>query len=147
MTDITENLHGVLQNIVRNRNTIAGNLKQVDQAVSQLDEVSLGSIKQLLAKWEHPQAVGQFINAVAQKDSINRALGEMDTAIAVLQTAADDEAFQLQAQAQLAANEAAAASPPLPAAGQSGAPAPADQGTAAGSPPASDVPAVPAQAN
>lgn len=125
MADITENLHGVLQNIVRNRNAVATNLKQVDQAVAQLDEASLGSIKQLLAKWEHPQAVGQFINAVAQQEGLNKAAAEMDTAIAVLQTAADDEAFQLQAQAQLAANEQAAASPPLPVAGQSGESAPA----------------------
>lgn len=132
MADITENLHGVLQNIVRNRNAVANNLKQVDQAVSQLDEESLGSIKQLLKKWEHPQAVGQFINAVAQQEGLSKAAAEMDTAIAVLQTAADDEAFQLQAQAQLAANEQAATAPPLPAAGQSSAPAPADQNTATG---------------
>lgn len=132
MSDITENLHGALQNIVRNRNAIATQLKQVDQAVTQLDEASLGSIKQLLSKWEHPQAVGQFINAVAQQESYIKSLGEIDAAIAVLQTAADDDAFQLQAQAQLAANQEAAASPPLPATGQSSAPAPADQNVVTG---------------
>lgn len=131
MSDITENLHGVLQNIVRNRNSVAQNLKAVEAAVSQLDEDSLGAIKFLLSKWEHPQAVGQHINAVAQLDGLTKAAAEMDTAIAVLQTAADDDAFQLQAQAQLAANQQAAASPPLPAAGQSGESAPASEVTGA----------------
>lgn len=125
MADITENLDGVLQNIVRNRNAVAQNLKTVEAAVSQLDEESLGWIKNLLRKWEHPQAVGQHINAVAQLDGLTKAAGEMDAAIAVLQTAAVDEAFQLQAQAQLTANEAARNAPPLPAAGQSSGPAPA----------------------
>ena len=127
--DISENLAGVLGNIVRNRAQVETNRKQVATAVGQLDEVSLASIKQLLNKFEHPQAISQFVNAVVQAEGLDRAAAEMDTAIAVLQAAADDDSFILQAQAQLEANDAAANSP-LSAAGQSGESAPADQGNA-----------------
>lgn len=123
--DINENLSGLLGNLTRNREAAAKNLKQAEGAVSQLDDASLTSIRQLLTKWEHPQAIGQFINAVIQADGLKKAVAELDTALAVLQTAAADDAFLADAQAQLTANQSGTNNNPLPAAGQSGAPAPA----------------------
>ncbi len=123
--DINENLPGLLGNLTQNRAAIAKNLAQAEQAVSQLDAESLASIQQLLAKWQHPQSVGQFINALAQAEGLKKALGELDTAVAVLQAASADDAFLADAQAQLTANETGTNANPLPAAGQSGASAPA----------------------
>jgi prophage DNA circulation protein len=122
--DINQNLTDVLNNIARNRSAVEKNLEAADKAVSQLDDDSLAAINLLLNKFEHPQSVTQFVNAVAQKIGLRKAADEMDTAIAVLQTAVDDETFQAQAQAQLTANLAVATNP-LPAAGQNSQSAPA----------------------
>lgn len=118
MSDITDNIHSVLQNITQNKQQALMAQKASAQAVGQLDDESRKSIDQLLSKFEHPQAIAQFVQAVAQFEGLNKALADMDAAIAVLQIAADDDAFQQQAQAQLAANIVAASSPLL-AAGQS----------------------------
>jgi hypothetical protein len=117
--DISLNLPGLLGNLQRNRDAVGKNLAQAEQAISQLDAESAASIKQLITKWEHPQSLSQFINAFIQVEGLKKAAAELDTAIAVMQTAAADEAFQADAQAQLTANQTGANSNPLPAAGQS----------------------------
>ena len=126
MSDINTALPGLLGNITKNREQVEKNLAQCRQAVSQLDEESLASITQLVKKWEHAQSITQFINAYVQQEGMQTAAREMDAAIAVLQTAMDDDVFATQAQAQMDANERIANSP-LPSAGQSLESAPADQ--------------------
>jgi hypothetical protein len=125
MMDITTALPGLLSNISRNREQAEKNLVQCRQAMSQLDEESLASIRQLVKKWEHAQSITQFVNAYVQQEGMQTAAREMDAAIAVLQTAMDDDVFATQAQAQMDANERIAS--PLPSAGQSLESAPADQ--------------------
>jgi hypothetical protein len=124
--DITKSLPGLLGNITRNREQVEKNLAICRQAVVQIDDESMASIKQLLKKWEHPQSVNQFVSAVVQLEGMETASREMDAAIAVLQTAMDDDTFATQAQAQLDVN-ARMANNPLPAAGQADSSAPADQ--------------------
>lgn len=133
--DISTNLASLLGTLSRNRDAVAKNLKQAEQAISQLDDASLASIRQLLAKWEHPQTIGQFVNALTQADGLQKAIAELDTALAVLQTASDDEDFLADAQSQLEANAAGTNSNPLPAAGPSCEPAATAQvsGTGMGS--------------
>lgn len=126
---INENLAGVLGNIVRNRTQVENNLKQVRAALSQLDDESKASISQLLKKFEHPQAIAQFIQAFAQNEGLAKAALEMEAAIAVLQTAVLDPAIVEKAEEWATAN-AEAANSPLPPAGQSGA---SDPAAAAGS--------------
>ena len=123
--DITQNLAGLLGNLQRNREAVGKNLAQAELAVQQLDEASLASIKQLIDKWEHPQSLNQFFNAYIQAEGLKKAVAELDTAVAVIQTAIADDAFQADAQAQLTANQNGANVSPLPPAGQGGAPAPA----------------------
>jgi hypothetical protein len=136
MTDISKTLPNALTNLTRNREQVEINRKKVQQAISQLDDASTASIKQLLAKFEHAQAVTQFVNAFVQLEALNGAAGDIDALIAVVQIALDDDSVSAQAQAQLAANEGAL-NAPLPSAGQTVASAPVDQ-TAAQSP-ASDA--------
>jgi hypothetical protein len=130
--DIAKNLPGLLGNLVRNREQVELNRKKVKQAISQLDEESLASIKQLLDKFEHVQSVTQFVTVFVQNEQLDKAAEEMDAAIAVVQTAMDDDKVAQQAQAQAAANEAAR-NAPLSSAGQTVASAPADQAAAGGS--------------
>jgi hypothetical protein len=127
--DITKSLPGLLGNITRNREQVEKNLAICRQAVVQIDDESMASIKQLLKKWEHPQSVNQFVSAVVQLEGMETAAREMDAAIAVLQTAMDDDVFATSAQAQLDANERIKNNP-LSAAGQADVPAPADQAAA-----------------
>lgn len=131
---INENLAGVLGNIVRNRAQVENNLKQVRAALSQLDDESKASITQLLKKFEHPQAITQFVQAFAQNEGLAKAALEMEAAIAVLQTASLDPSIVEKAEAWATANAEAAKSP-LPPAGQSGASDPAVE-TSGGSTPA-----------
>jgi hypothetical protein len=137
--DITQNLAGLLGNLQRNREAVGKNLAQAELAVQQLDEASLASIKQLIAKWEHPQSLNQFFNAYIQAEGLKKAVAELDTAVAVIQTAIADDSFQADAQAQLTANQAGANVSPLPAAGQSLPSAPANSG--AGTAMVADAPA------
>ncbi|HEY5214050.1 MAG TPA: hypothetical protein VIJ38_13620 [Acidobacteriaceae bacterium] len=124
--DITKSLPGLLGNITRNRQQVEVNLKQCRVAVSQLDEASIAAIKQLLKKFEHAQSVNQFVASYVQLESLEVAAREMDAAIAVLQTAMDDDTFAVQAQAQADSNERISNNP-LPSAGQADSSAPADQ--------------------
>jgi hypothetical protein len=126
MMDITTALPGLLSNISRNREQAEKNLVQCRQAMSQLDEESLASIRQLVKKWEHAQSITQFVNAYVQQEGMQTAAREMDAAIAVLQTAMDDDVFATQAQAQLDVN-ARMANNPLPSAGSADSSPAADQ--------------------
>jgi hypothetical protein len=120
MSKLTDHLGTVLENLTRNLNHVSTNLDTAMKAVNQLDETSMASIKQLLDKWEHPQAISQFITAVAQAEGLTAAKTEMQAALALIQTGATKEDFLAEAQKQMEANEASANSP-LSVAGQSGA--------------------------
>lgn len=127
---INANLADVLANITRNRQQVETNLKQAIGAASQLDDESRAAIDLLLKKYEHPQAIGQFVQAVAQAEGLKKATAEMDTAIAVLQTVMLNDDVQAQAQLWLDANKAVIANP-LPPAGQGSASGPAVEASSA----------------
>jgi chromosome segregation ATPase len=118
MADISDRLSAVLSNLTRNLEHIATNIRTAEKAVGQLDEVSMASVEQLLTKWEHPQAIGQFVTAVAQLKGLVDAKAEMEAAVAVIQVTVDAKDHLALAQQQLDANTAGAASP-LSAAGPS----------------------------
>lgn len=130
MSKVSENLPGLLGNLTRNREQVEINRKKIRQALTQLDDASLASIKQLVDKFEHAQSVTQFVNAYVQSEQLDKAADEMDAAIAVVQIAMDDSGVAELADVQAAANDEARNSP-LPAAGQAVASAPADQGSGA----------------
>lgn len=129
MSDISANLPGLLTNLTRNREQVELNRQKVRIAIAQIDDASMASLKQLLDKFEHAQTVAQFVTALVQSEQLDKAADEMDAAIAVVQTAIDDDAFATQAQAQATANEVAR-NAPLSAAGQAVASASADQSDA-----------------
>ena len=118
MSDIASRLSAVVSNLTRNLTHVNTNIATATKAVSQLDDESKASIEQLLAKWEHPQAISQFVTAVAQLKGLTDAKAEMEAATALLQVGATSEDLLAAAQAQLEANAASAASP-LSAAGPS----------------------------
>jgi hypothetical protein len=101
-------IHAVHENISRNIIQVETQLKAAQQAVKELDDECLAAIQTLLKKFEHPQAISQFITAVAQSDGLQKAHAEMTAAITVLKTAALDQDFQQKA-VQLAASGALAA--------------------------------------
>jgi ABC-type phosphate transport system ATPase subunit len=120
MSDIANRLSAVVTNLTRNLTHVETNINTATKAVSQLDDESKASIEQLLTKWEHPQAIAQFVTAVAQLKGLTDAKAEMQAAVALLQVGTTDEDFLTAAQQQLDANVAGAKSP-LSAAGQSAA--------------------------
>ena len=115
---ILQHLEAVVGNLTRNLTHVETNIKTAEKAVAQLDAESRASIDQLLAKWEHPQAISQFITAVAQLTGLKQAQDEMKAAVAMLQAGATVPEFVAAAETQHAANEEAANNP-LSAAGQS----------------------------
>lgn len=118
MSDIASRLNAVVSNLTRNLTHVNTNIATATKAVAQLDDASKASIEQLLDKWEHPQAIAQFVTAVAQLKGLTEAKAEMEAATALLQVGATDDELLSAAQAQLEANAASAASP-LSAAGPS----------------------------
>jgi chromosome segregation ATPase len=118
MAEISNRLEAVVTNLTRNLTHVETNIATATKAVAQLDDASKASIEQLLTKWEHPQAISQFVTAVAQLKGLTDARSEMEAAVALLQVGASDEEFLSAAQAQMEANKASAASPLSPA-GQS----------------------------
>lgn len=128
---IENTLAVVIQKVAANKVNVNNALAQARATIVQADPEAVEAAKLLLKKFEHPQAVMQIVQNVAQIDALSDTSNEMDAMIAGLEVLLTQPNALLDAQKVLDTNASVTDSPLSESGGAGGTDQVADAGQVA----------------